>query len=193
MHISNNTTFINELEHFIKNTLSPSRYQHSWGVAQLATQLAIRFNLDHNLALIAGWAHDCTREWPVTKQLIIIEQLNHVDAQLTQFPMLLHGYTAAYHLQQSLEFYNLAVDLAMQRHSIGNPSMNELDKVLFVADYLEAGRTYITPAHHEMLTNASLNKLFALSLTESVDYIKESGKTVHPTSLQLQIKYKEFL
>ncbi len=193
MATSLSTTFISNLEDFIKDTLSPARYIHSQGVAQLAEKLAKRFDVEHDLALVAGWGHDCTREWEQDEQRLQMEKCDRLTAEMVSFPMVWHGYTAAGHLQKKLGFYDKEVDLAMQRHSIGNLIMSDLDKILFVSDYLEANRPYLTPLHQGILLNASLDTLFTISLAESVDYIKTAGQTVHPTSLQLLTKYKEFL
>ncbi len=128
----------------IKPLMSEHRFQHSLRVAYMASDLMSHYNkgLIH-LAYTCGIYHDIAKEMDYSKQeeiaknILGINQYEHVKV--------LHGYIGAYELRQKYWFNNQNILNAIARHTKPFDFFHDeptlLDKVLYLADKLEANRT----------------------------------------------------
>lgn len=150
-------------QHFSANN---ERLQHSYAVAKLSAELAKRFGLTTKLDLLYVGAlfHDVTKDWTPKQHLDFWKQ-HHLDTTLlTNSPLpLWHAYSSAYYLQIELQIKDRDVFEAIFYHTTARINLNELAKMLFIADKLEPNKQ--DPAFNEvkkLLTNdqISLDKLF---------------------------------
>lgn len=127
---------------YLKEELSPGLFIHSAGVAETAASLAELLGEDKNRAELAGWLHDCAREIPQQELLYLAEagQLT-IDRHCRLRPVLLHAAVGAIKARQ-LDVADEAVLTAISRHTLGFPGMSLLDRIIYVADKIEPGRSY---------------------------------------------------
>lgn len=135
---------IQKLDKYLKDNVSPSRYEHSLNVAEYARYLALLYakgKKTARLAFLAGLAHDICKELPDSEQLRIFEkskeQITEVEKQRLN---LLHGATAAYFLKKNFDLRNKEVLQAIKYHTFGSPKLRSVGKLLFIADKIEPGR-----------------------------------------------------
>lgn len=128
----------------IKPLMSEHRFQHSLRVAYMASDLMSHYNRELiHLAYTCGIYHDISKEMDYSKQeeiaknILGINQYEHVKV--------LHGYIGAYELRQKYWFNNQNILNAIARHTKPFDFFHDeptlLDKVLYLADKLEANRT----------------------------------------------------
>lgn len=137
----------------LENRLSKARYQHCKRVSKLAFDLSSRFVVNIEHAWLAAISHDCCRESSVEELLELAQKStdNNILGEIALFylqnidsdnnRMLLHGLAATTYLQVH---YPLDKDvyLAIASHTTGGPYPTDLQKVLYIADKLEIGRTF---------------------------------------------------
>ena len=166
--------------------LNQHRFMHSLAVAHTARQLAIAHHLDPAKAEAAGLLHDCAKCLPLSamQQLCRDHQLT-VDPDILQSGALLHSVAGACQAQDVYGITDPELLSAITNHTSGRPGMSKLDMVIWLADKIEPTRaSYPLLDKVRMLAGFSLEKALLTSLEGSANYLRSSGKTVHPLTLQ---------
>jgi predicted HD superfamily hydrolase involved in NAD metabolism len=171
----------------IKQRLSANRYRHSLRVADTALILARRYAEDESWAYLAGILHDYARDLPPEQILSIAGRYDLIKLELeSELPDLLHGPVAACLLPSEIVSIPAAVLQAISCHTMGSVQMNELDKILFLADMIEPGRCY--PGVGELRREAflDLDRAMLLALESSIRYCLETRKILHPLTVEVR-------
>jgi HD superfamily phosphohydrolase YqeK len=130
--------------------------------------------------------HDIAREWPDAKlQEYSREHQLSLEPEEKLIPMLLHGPVAADILMQ--KGYDSPICTAVRYHTLGSPTMGRLGLVLFIADFIEPGRTHITVEQREsLLAKESLEAVCVGLLSMQDGYFESKGK--HPAFSSLSLR-----
>ena len=128
----------------LKSKLNSKRYIHSIGVEYTAACMAFRFGADVQSARIAGLLHDCAKCIPTDEKLKKAKKLGlPVNKSEKENPDLLHGKLGAYYAKEKYGVKDPDILSAITYHTTGKPDMSLLDKIIFVADYIEPNRKTI--------------------------------------------------
>lgn len=126
----------------LKTRLKESRYRHTIGVAETARELALRWGEDPDRAYLAGVLHDCAKYLSGEEEL---RRAHMAGIGLTPCeeacPALIHAKLGAYYAKERYHITDPEVLDAIRYHTTGRPAMTLLESILFVADYVEPGRT----------------------------------------------------
>jgi len=129
---------------YIKKKLTPKRYVHSIGVEYTAANMAFIHGEDVQRARIAGLLHDCAKCIPVEEKLKKAIKFGLPVSESEQAnPDLLHGKLGAYYAEKKCGVKDEGILSAITYHTTGKPGMNLLEKIIFVADYIEPNRKMI--------------------------------------------------
>lgn len=136
-----------QLRAYVGAQMSVKRFTHTLGVEAQASQLAKIYGLsdtDRTRLEIAALLHDLTKEKKLPEQIELCERFGipYTDIDCLA-PKVFHAKTAA-RLAKEL-FPALADDgicRAIEVHTVGAPDMSLFDALLYLADYIEAGRTF---------------------------------------------------
>lgn len=174
---------IKKIDKDAKQMLSEKRYIHSVGVMRKAEQLAKKYGIDVNKAKLAGLAHDIAKE--MSKEDILKYVQEHhifVDEYEAENLGLLHGKIGADFCKNK---YGFSEDMqeSIEYHTTGRPEMDDLAKIIFIADKTEEGRTYVDFAKVAEKEEEGLNSLLLYILDNSIIHIIEKGKTMHPDTV----------
>lgn len=169
----------------IEKILTKERYEHSLGVAKRAEELAKIYNQDIQKAKLVGIAHDIAKQMKKQDAYKYAKQHNiELDEIEINEPALLHSKIGA---SICKEKYNFTQDMAqaITYHTTGNVKMNTFDKIIFLADKTEDGRT--SPEHEELrkISNKNLDEAMLYSLRNSLKYTINKQRLVHPDSIHL--------
>lgn len=132
-----------KLEKELKKELDDDRYRHTLGVAYTAACLAMRYGEKQERAFLAGLLHDCakTKNNDHKKMMSLCEK--H-DIPLTQFerenPALLHAKLGSFFAKEKYEVTDEEILSAIRWHTTGHAGMTLLEKIIYVADYIEPNR-----------------------------------------------------
>ncbi len=170
----------------LNRELGPKRVAHCQRVAETAVALAHKNHANERSAYIAGLMHDYAKKFDSRRLLEIASEADLVtDPCELKVPSLLHGAVGAYLLKKENIVQDEAALQAMVRHTVGCAHMSLLDKVIYVADYIEPGRT--TPGVESVRKAAfkDLDQGVWLSLTHSLTWLLGEKQIIHPQSIQM--------
>lgn len=174
---------IKKIDKDAKQMLSEKRYIHSVGVMRKAEQLAKKYGIDVNKAKLAGLAHDIAKEMSKEDILKYVQEYHiFVDEYEAENLGLLHGKIGADFCKNK---YGFSEDMqeSIEYHTTGRPEMDDLAKIIFIADKTEEGRTYVDFAKVAEKEEEGLNSLLLYILDNSIIHIIEKGKTMHPDTV----------
>jgi len=186
---------IERLDLEMQKELKPSRYIHTIGVANMAYSLAIRWNYPAVTAQVAGMLHDCAKCISDEKRISVCEKNNIPITEIEyKYPHLLHGKVGAHYCKSKYEVFDEQIAHAIEVHTTGCPNMNLLDKIIFVADYIEPGRDK-QPRLDVIRATAftDLDLCVYLILEDSVNYLNTNPDMVDPTTIDTFNFYKALL
>lgn len=125
----------------LKRRLDPERYEHTLGVAYTAAALAMRYSCDIDKTFIAGMLHDCAKCIPDEIKVQKCKKHNiSINETEEEVPYLLHAKLGAFLAMDKYGVTDKDVVNAILYHTVGRPHMTLLEKIIFVADYIEPGR-----------------------------------------------------
>ena len=183
---------LDELRQRMNNTLSRHRYEHCEAVAAYSVELARRWGVDEDLAYAAGLLHDLMHYLPAEEYLswALIYGVPCDQAALED-PQLLHGPLAAAVLEQEYDCYDDRLLEAVRCHTIPEPEMGTLAKIVFVADILERTRP-VWEGQEELrkLALTDLDACVAGCLERTMAYLEQQGKKAHPKTASLLEHYR---
>ena len=132
---------IQKIKENLKKKLSSKRYEHTIGVEYTSTCLAMRYGVDIEKARIAGLLHDCAKYLSSEDKISKCESYGiPVSDYERKNPELLHAKLGACFANEIYGVTDSEILSAIIWHTTGCPDMSLLDKIVFIADYIEANR-----------------------------------------------------
>ena len=163
------------------------RYLHSLGVAETASYLAEKHNLDPQAASIAGLLHDWEKNKTVEEVLKAARAEGLEKLLKTQPAPVLHGPLAAHTLPKRFPELTPNILRAIAKHTTGARQMSPLDKVIFIADAIEPHRLNTPSIAHirELAETASLDELYEEAFVTSIQYVLQKRQVLSLKSVEL--------
>lgn len=186
------TEQILKLQKKMKNELDHDRYEHTIGVMHTATCLAMRYEEDMDRALLAGLLHDCAKCIPAEEKIKMCKK-NHIEIAEAEKdnPGLLHAKLGAFLAKEKYGITDESILRAIRFHTTGCPEMTLLDKIIYIADYIEAGRKPLPNlAEVRKLAFCDLDACLYRILEDSLVYLKSKGSVVDPMTEKTYLYYK---
>ena len=179
----------------LQQNLQPKRYQHTLGVAYLSASLAMCHGVSHRDALVAGLLHDCAKNYPEDWMLSECLRLElPLSLHEKRIPELIHAAYGAYLAREEYQITQEDILLAVRNHTLGRPDMTPVEQIVYLADYLEPGRTQpTTPCLDDIRKIAfqNLDEATFLVSENSIRYFETTGKDADPMTYQVYDYYKK--
>ena len=156
--------------------LSPKRVAHVAGCEAEAVNLAMRWGEDSENAAEAGILHDITKKLVLSDQLILCRKYGIInDTAEEENVKLLHAKTGA---ALAKDLFNISSEVydAIRWHTTGKPDMTLLEKIIYMADYIEPNRDFEGVDKLRKLAYEDLDKAMALGLEMSLEDIRSYGQ-----------------
>lgn len=185
---------LREMKKKVKKALDKERYEHTKGVMYTAGCLAMAYEYPIEKAMIAGLLHDCAKCIPNDEKFQICED-NHVliSAAEQENPPLLHAKAGEVLAEQKYEVRDPEILHAIRVHTTGEPNMSLLDKIIFVADYIEPGRD---KAPHldiiRRLAFSDINQCVAEILYDTLHFLEGRKGAIDPATRITYEFYQEY-
>ncbi len=179
-----------EIDRKLQKILTPKRYTHTKGVEYTAACLAMKYGADIEKARIAGLLHDNAKcldsEEMLKKAKKYGVRIN--DAEKAN-PDLLHAIIGAYRVKDKFEINDNEIIKAVMYHTTGHPNMSLMEKIIYIADYIEPNRKPI-PEIEEIRKESftDIDKALWHILNNTLDYLKHKNVYIEEESL-LAYKY----
>ena len=175
-----------KIKKYLKKHLTKERYHHTVVVAYTAMSMAMKYNPqpDNNefmiKAEIAGLLHDCAKCMDNDKKIRICNknQISYSKIE-AENPYLLHGKVGAYIARKEFDILDEDILNAITWHTTGRPDMSLLEKIIFVADYIEPSRRPIPELNLiRQLAFTDIDQAVIKILENTLKYLNEKGNPI---------------
>ena len=173
---------MDQLEQVVVSILKPNRVKHVLGCAETAVELAKIYGVDETDAQRAALLHDITKALDGPLQLTLCRSYGRIlDDFSTKNPKTLHALTGSL-VAQRIFGENKAVVDAICCHTTGKADMNLLEKIIYVADYMEPNRDFPGVEELRRLAYEDITQALELGLEMTLALLKEQGRDISPES-----------
>ena len=174
------SNIINVVLDVLKKELTLPRYQHSLGVAETAVALAKRLGGDVFKARLAGLLHDCARDLPASRLLIMAETFGIpiTDIEAAE-PVLLHAPVGARLADIKFGVDDREIFQAIKCHTTGGPGMSLLDQVIYLADFIEPGRKYPGVEKLRDIAEKDFEAAVVAAFDQTLNYLIAKNGLIH--------------
>lgn len=168
----------------IRTRLSAYRYRHSLCVAEESARLARRYGADADKAYTAGILHDIMKDADGNTQLQILADFDILMDKVERVsPTLWHARAGEAFIRHILHLPDEDILSAVRYHTTGRAGMTLLEKILFVADFTSADRTYDDVDEMRRLADVSLEAAMEYGIAYTIHDLLNKGRAVHPDTL----------
>lgn len=182
-----------ELLEKVASSMSEKRFRHVLGVEQAALELAELYGYDATKASLAALLHDVAKEVEDAVFLELIDQ-KQLDPDLKNWGNnIWHGVVGAYLISAAFGLQDQEILQAIKRHTVGSADMTLLDKVLYVADYIEPGRDFPGVEQARQIAKESLDKAVAFETAQTVAHLAKKAIPIYPQTIETYNAYVGYL
>lgn len=178
-----------ELLDLLQENLSQKRFEHVLRVEKVGIQLAERYGESVEKASIACLLHDLKKQEDdqTSRQTIIAENLplNLLDFGNSVW----HGPVAAVYAQKQLDVLDEDILNAVKNHTVGSEHMSMLEKIVFVADYIEPARNFHAVEKARKLAEKSLDAVVGYASQQTLKHLLENKLKIYPQTILTYNKY----
>lgn len=187
---------IEKIKENLSKLIDGTRYNHILGTLEIALHLGRRHNLKEEQICLAALFHDYAKIFSQEKMnsYLVIHKI-FLDEIEEKIPSIWHGLVGAHIAKEEFGVSDKEVLRAIRIHSTADEEMSILDKIIYVADYIEPrgeirsyDRRELTLLAEDDLDEATLNVL-----NLSLDYLIEERKLIHPRSIKARNELLELL
>ncbi|WP_163194232.1 bis(5'-nucleosyl)-tetraphosphatase (symmetrical) YqeK [Clostridium thermarum] len=169
---------------YIRKRLSPQRYQHVLGVRDAAVKLAETYGEDKEKAKLAALIHDCAKNMSDEDILSLVKSTGYTPDWIEEVaPQLLHGMAGAIIAKQEMGIEDSLILDAITYHTTGRRCMTLLDKIIYIADYIEPSRDFPTVEDLRREALVDLDRAMLMSLENTIKYVVNKGQLLHTNTI----------
>ncbi len=200
---------IDALRLAVKGYMSEKRYLHTLGVERAALRIGNEILPDRSFELsAAALLHDISKERPIEEHYLLINEYGKelTEEDLTSYPVL-HSFSAPELIKRDFPRYASPDILnAVFNHTLGAPYMSCFEEIIYIADYIEDGRTYpscieVREYLYERFSalsktddkQAALSAAVLMALLRTRDSLIKEGRNVNSRTLETIEHYKNRL
>ena len=164
--------------------LKHRRIPHVLGTEQEAIRLAERYGADVEKARVAALLHDCTKKLDMPAQLALCGQYGIALDELEQKALkLLHSKTGAA-IARDVFGVDDEIYSAIWYHTTGHADMTKLEKIIYLADYIEPSRDFPGVDTLRKVCYEDLDKGLLLGLEMTIEEMTAMGNPVHRATVE---------
>ena len=180
----------------VKAEVKKKRYQHTIGVVETAVCLAIVYGEDITKTKLAASLHDIAKHKTCEEMVALCESDNiNVTEFERKYPFLLHGKAGS--VIAKLRFGIMDNDIlnAIRYHTTGRPDMTLIEKIIFIADYIEPGRNMDSQPHPlsevRKMAFQQIDQAICMCLEDIIEYLTQTQQEIDEASLRTYDYYKK--
>ncbi|MGL5615340.1 MAG: bis(5'-nucleosyl)-tetraphosphatase (symmetrical) YqeK [Sarcina sp.] len=174
-----------EIKEYLESNLSEKRYKHVLGVAKTAIELAKINGVDEKKAELAAMLHDIAKEMDIEEQITILKENNFEITDIEEAsPQVLHGFTGAFLAREIFKVQDEEVLSAVSYHTTGKRAMTKLEKIIYIADYIEPNRVYDSVELLREVTYSDLNEGVLMGINNTIELLLKNNGIIHPLTIE---------
>lgn len=164
----------------VKPQLTEHRYLHTIGVMETAIKLADRYGADIKKAELAAIFHDYAKFRPKDEMKQIIVEQGMPPILLEYNSELWHAPVGAFLAEKEAGITDSEVLDAIRYHTSGRIGMTLLDKIIYLADYIEPGRHFPGVDEVRAIAEEDLDKALIQSMKNTIQFLMKKNQPVFP-------------
>lgn len=168
----------------VAEQLTEHRYVHTLGVMETAISLAELYGGDVKRAETAAIFHDYAKFRPKKEMKKIIEEQDMPKKLLEHNSELWHAPVGAYLVKKEVGIKDKEVLKAIKYHTSGRPDMTLLEKIIYVADYIEPGRQFPGVEEVRELAKTNLDQALIKSLQNTITFLLKKNQAIYPDTIK---------
>lgn len=189
------TADLKKIRKSMEKELDAKRYEHTLGVAYTAAALAMCNDVDPVKAETAGLLHDCAKCFSDDKKISVCRKNNmEINSVESRNPYLLHAKAGYCIAKNKFDIEDQDILNAILNHTTGRPGMSTLEKIIYIADYIEPSRKQ-APNLSEVrkLAFQNLDQALLKILTDILSYLESGGGEIDPLTKETYDYYAVLL
>ena len=174
-----------KIETYLKSNLPEKRFKHILGVRDTAVKLAKLYGVSEEKAALAALIHDCAKNLEDNKLIQLIKSKSmKIDGISKRSPQLLHGLAGAILAKDNMGIEDEEILEAVTYHTTGKKRMSSLEKIIYLADYIEPNRNF--PGVEDLRKTAlrDLDEAVLMALEGTIKYVISKGELLHPDTIK---------
>ncbi|MBU9713378.1 bis(5'-nucleosyl)-tetraphosphatase (symmetrical) YqeK [Evansella tamaricis] len=175
--------------HAVRQSLKKRRFEHTERVVEEAAKLAQRFHVNVEKVRLAAILHDYAKYRPIEEMRRTIKEKGLRTDLLLYGDEILHAFVGAYYVQQELKVNDEDVLTAIKYHTTGRAKMTQVEKVVFLADYIEPGRTFEAVNEVRDWAEKDLDMACFLTLRNTIDFLVKKEIPIYPDTFNAYNDY----
>ena len=184
-------TKIEECKKWLKEHLNDERYRHSAGTAECAEMLADKYGLDKEKAYFCGLIHDCAKCIPNEDLKLMISDCNDLcEGELTNSKTF-HAPAGTIVAQKEFGVCDEEILSAIRWHTLGKENMSDFEKIIFLADKIEAEtrpQEWAEPIRKLLEEENGLNKALLLCYKNTIKSLADRNLKICKTTIDIYNK-----
>ncbi len=179
----------------LKKYIDEMRFYHTMGVMYTAASLAMRYGADMEKAQVAGLLHDCAKCIPNAKKLKLCHQ-NHIPVSDVErkSPYLLHARLGAYIAKEKYHIQDPEILSAIEFHTTGKAEMTLLEKIIFIADYIEPMRSKAANLPEiRAMAFQDIDRAIYMTMRDTIEYLQEEKTCLDNQTVVAYNYYKKLV
>lgn len=179
----------------LKKYIDEMRFHHTLGVMYTAASLAMCHGEDIERAQVAGLLHDCAKCIPNAKKLKLCAQKNISVSEIEEkSPYLLHARIGAYIAREKYHVEDPEILSAIEFHTTGKAEMTLLEKIIFIADYIEPMRSKAANLPEiRSLAFLDIDRAVYLTMRDTITYLEKEKSCLDNQTIVAYNYYKELV
>lgn len=174
----------NNIKSILQDNLDDYRYFHSICVAEESQRLAKLYAEDEENAYLAGLLHDITKCLTKEEHLKIFSDFDIILSDVeSSSEKLWHAISGAAYVKNVLKLDSDEIISAIRFHTTAKSNMSLLEKILYLADFTSADRSYDDVDIMRKLVNSNLNDAMLYALHYTIEELLNKKAAVHPDTM----------
>ncbi len=167
-----------------KANMDNKRFKHCVRVSETSRKLAKLNDYDEDKAALAGFVHDYAKQVPKEEYRKVIKTQGFDQDLLNWNRSIWHGIVGTYFIKRDLKITDKEILTAVDRHTTGDVKMTTLDKIVFMADFIEPGRDFPGVDEARKVTFANLDDGVGFQLAHTLSYLIKDRNKIYPRTFK---------
>lgn len=173
-----------EMHKLLRSNQKERRYFHTLGVVKEAVRLAPKFGVEPEKAKIAALLHDCAKNFDQDRFLEIATKYGvKLDELAIKEPALIHAFLGAAVAYRDYGVTDKEILDAIYYHTTARANMTNLEKLIYIADMIEPGRTIPQAEELRKMVEENPDDALIYAIDCSIKHVIKKGRLIHPDSI----------
>ncbi len=186
---------VKEIKEKLKENLTKKRYEHTIGVAYTAMCMAMVHDVDIEKANIAGLLHDNAKCMSDDK---LVQKCKKHDLKISSIekthPYLLHAKLGAFYAGYKYGIEDDDIINSILYHTTGRPDMTMLEKIIYIADYIEPSRNKATNLKKiRKLAFSDIDECVYQISKDTLEYLQKDDDSIDMTTVETYKYYEDIV